>query len=74
MIKRSLLLLFFLITSSTWAQDSESERLLLNKINSLEKEIQTLLNQLEEINYKLNRIEDTQQLRYVDLDLSLIHI
>ena len=68
MIKRSLLLLFFLITSSTWAQDSESERLLLNKINSLEKEIQTLLSQLEEINYKLNRIEDTQQLRYVDLD------
>ena len=68
MIKRSLLLLFFLISSSTWAQDSESERLLLNKINSLEKEIQTLLSQLEEINYKLNRIEDTQQLRYVDLD------
>ena len=68
MIKRSLLLLFFLITSLTWAQDSESERLLLNKINSLEKEIQTLLSQLEEINYKLNRIEDTQQLRYVDLD------
>ncbi|MFL2752768.1 MAG: tetratricopeptide repeat protein [Gammaproteobacteria bacterium] len=40
----------------------------MNKINSLEKEIQTLLSQLEEINYKLNRIEDTQQLRYVDLD------
>ena len=68
MIKRFLLLIFFLTSSSTWAQDSESERLLLNKINSLEKEIQTLLSQLEEINYKLNRIEDTQQLRYVDLD------
>ena len=68
MNKRSLLLLFFLITPSAWAQESESEKLLLNKINSLEKEIQTLLSQLEEINYKLNRIEDTQQLRYVDLD------
>ena len=68
MIKRFLLLIFFITSFSTWAQDSESERLLLNKINSLEKEIQTLLSQLEEINYKLNRIEDTQQLRYVDLD------
>ena len=68
MIKRTLLLLFLLISSSTWGQVSESEKLLLNKINSLEKEIQTLLSQLEEINYKLNRIEDTQQLRYVDLD------
>ena len=68
MIKRFLLLIFFLTSFSTWAQDSESERLLLNKINSLQKEIQILLSQLEEINYKLNRIEDTQQLRYVDLD------
>ena len=68
MIKRTLLLLFFLISFATWGQDSESEKLLLNKINTLEKEIQILLSQLEEINYKLNRIEDTQQLRYVDLD------
>ena len=42
--------------------------ILLDKLNKLEQEISNLSNNLDQNTYELQRIEDANQLRYMDLD------
>ena len=46
----------------------ESLEILLEKLNKLEEEIANLSNNLDQNTYELQRIEDANQLRYMDLD------
>ena len=46
----------------------ESLEMLLEKLNKLEEEIANLSNNLDQNTYELQRIEDANQLRYMDLD------
>ena len=46
----------------------ESLEMLLEKLNKLEEEIVNLSNNLDQNTYELQRIEDANQLRYMDLD------
>ena len=46
----------------------ESLEILLDKLNKLEEEIANLSNNIDQNTYELQRIEDANQLRYMDLD------
>ena len=46
----------------------ESLEMLLEKLNKLEQEIANLSNNLDQNTYELQRIEDANQIRYMDLD------
>ena len=49
-------------------QNDESVELLLEKINLLKKEIETLTASIETNNLTISRLEEANQIRYVDLD------
>ena len=62
--------LILLIGSSplTYSQNDEPIELLLEKINLLKKEIQELTASVETNNLALSRLDEANQIRYVDLD------
>tara|TARA_B100000674_G_C37597725_1_gene803802 strand:- start:63 stop:761 length:699 start_codon:yes stop_codon:yes gene_type:complete len=64
--------LFFILTisfsHSLLTQNEESLELLLEKINLLKKEIASLTASVETTNLSLSRLEEANQIRYVDLD------
>ena len=49
-------------------QEGESLELLLEKINQLKKEIEELTSSIEINNLSISRLEEANQIRYVDLD------
>ncbi len=49
-------------------QNDESVELLLEKINLLKKEIESLTASIETNNLTISRLEEANQIRYVDLD------
>ena len=62
------LILMFLSISFLAQSQQESLEMLLEKLNKLEEEIANLSNNLDQNTYELQRIEDANQLRYMDLD------
>ena len=62
------LILMFLSGSFLAQSQQESLEMLLEKLNKLEEEIANLSNNLDQNTYELQRIEDANQLRYMDLD------
>lgn len=62
------LILIFLSGSFLAQSQQESLEMLLEKLNKLEEEIANLSNNLDQNTYELQRIEDANQLRYMDLD------
>ena len=62
------LILMFLSGNFLAQSQQESLEMLLEKLNKLEEEIANLSNNLDQNTYELQRIEDANQLRYVDLD------
>ena len=75
-MKKFLLIINIVFFSAIFFSQSDQDALevLLDKLNKLEEEISNLSNKIDQNNYDLQRIEESNQLRYVDLDLSLIHI
>ena len=63
-------LFILLLSSSNFAllQNNESIELLLEKINLLKKEIESLTASIETNNLTISRSEEANQIRYVDLD------
>ena len=62
------LILMFLSGNFLAQSQQESLEMLLEKLNKLEEEIANLSNNLDQNTYELQRIEDANQLRYMDLD------
>ncbi len=62
------LILMFLSGNFLAQSQQESLEILLEKLNKLEEEIANLSNNLDQNTYELQRIEDANQLRYMDLD------
>ena len=62
------LILVFLSGNFLAQSQQESLEILLEKLNKLEEEIANLSNNLDQNTYELQRIEDANQLRYMDLD------
>ena len=62
------LILMFLSGNFLAQSQQESLEILLDKLNKLEEEIANLSNNLDQNTYELQRIEDANQLRYMDLD------
>ena len=62
------LILIFLSGNFLAQSQQESLEILLEKLNKLEEEIANLSNNLDQNTYELQRIEDANQLRYMDLD------
>ena len=62
------LILMFLSGNFLAQSQQESLEVLLEKLNKLEEEIANLSNNLDQNTYELQRIEDANQLRYMDLD------
>jgi TolA-binding protein len=62
------LILMFLSGNFLAQSQQESLEILLEKLNKLEEEIANLSNNLDQNTYELLRIEDANQLRYMDLD------
>ncbi|OUW07560.1 MAG: hypothetical protein CBD19_04320 [Gammaproteobacteria bacterium TMED159] len=56
------------ISQLSFSQNNESLELLLEKINTLKKEIELLTSSLEANTLSLSRLEEANQIRYVDLD------
>ena len=68
-IFKSFLFLSFLgLSNLTYLQEDESIELLLEKINQLKKEIENLTASIETNNLSISRLEEANQIRYVDLD------
>ena len=68
-IFKSFLFLSFLgLSNLTYLQEDESIELLLEKINQLKKEIENLTALIETNNLSISRLEEANQIRYVDLD------
>jgi len=63
-------LFFIFLYSSNFAatQNEESVELLLEKINLLKQEIESLTASIEANNLTISRLEEANQIRYVDLD------
>jgi hypothetical protein len=63
------LLFFIFLYSSSFAitQNNESVELLLEKINLLKQEIESLTASIETNNLTISRLEEANQIRYVDL-------
>ena len=76
-MKRSLFL-FFLTTLAfplgVFSQEEEPLDLIYQKISDLEQEIATLRNLIEENTYLIERYQELQQQRYLDLDKRLHNI
>ena len=62
------LVFIFGISQLSFSQNNESLELLLEKINTLKKEIELLTSSLEANTLSLSRLEEANQIRYVDLD------
>ena len=73
-MKRSLFLFFLTILAfplGVFSEEEESLDLIYQKISDLEQEIATLRNLIEENTYLLERYQELQQQRYLDLDKRL---
>ena len=73
-MKRSLFLFFLTILAfplGVFSEEEESLDLIYQKISDLEQEIATLRNLIEENNYLIERYQELQQQRYLDLDKRL---
>ena len=73
-MKRALFLFFLTILAyplGVFSQEEESLDLIYQKISDLEQEIATLRNLLEENTYLIERYQELQQQRYLDLDKRL---
>jgi len=73
-LKRSVFLFFITILASPLEVLSEQEKpldLIYKKISELEQEIATLRNLIEENTYLIERYQELQQQRYLDLDKRL---
>jgi tol-pal system protein YbgF len=67
-LKNFLFLSFLGLSNLTYLQEDESIELLLEKINQLKKEIENLTASIETNNLSISRLEEANQIRYVDLD------
>ena len=67
-LKNSIFLFFLGLSNFTYLQEGESLELLLEKINQLKKEIEELTSSIEINNLSISRLEEANQIRYVDLD------
>ena len=67
-LKNFLFLSFLGLSNLTFPQEDESIELLLEKINQLKKEIENLTASIETNNLSISRLEEANQIRYVDLD------
>tara|TARA_B100001564_G_scaffold209928_1_gene176688 strand:- start:632 stop:1333 length:702 start_codon:yes stop_codon:yes gene_type:complete len=67
-LKNFLFLSFLGLSNLTYLQENESIELLLEKINQLKKEIENLTASIETNNLSISRLEEANQIRYVDLD------
>ena len=73
-MKKSLFLFFLTILAfplGVFSEEEESLELIYQKINDLEQEIATLRNLIEENTYLIERYQELQQQRYLDLDKRL---
>ena len=73
-MKRSLFLFFLTILAfplGVFSEEEESLDLIYQKISDLEQEIATLRNLIEENTYLIERYQELQQQRYLDLDKRL---
>ena len=73
-MKRSLFLFFLTILAfplGIFSEEEESLELIYQKISALELEIATLRNLIEENAYLIERYQELQQQRYLDLDKRL---
>ena len=73
-MKRSLSLFFLTILAfplGVFSEEEESLDLIYQKISDLEQEIATLRNLIEENTYLIERYQELQQQRYLDLDKRL---
>ena len=73
-MKRSLFLFFLSILAfplGVFSEEEESLDLIYQKISDLEQEIATLRNLIEENTYLIERYQELQQQRYLDLDKRL---
>ena len=73
-MKRSLFLFFLTILAfplGVFSEKEESLELIYQKITDLEQEIATLRNLIEENTYLIERYQELQQQRYLDLDKRL---
>ena len=73
-MKRSLFLFFLTILAfplGVFSEEEESLELIYQRINDLEREIATLRNLIEENTYLIERYQELQQQRYLDLDKRL---
>ena len=73
-MKRSLFLFFLTILAfplGVFSEEEESLDLIYQKISELEQEIATLRNLIEENTYLIERYQELQQQRYLDLDKRL---
>ena len=67
-LKNFLFLSFLGLSNLIYLQEDESIELLLEKINQLKKEIENLTASIESNNLSISRLEEANQIRYVDLD------
>ena len=67
-LKNFLFLSFLGLSNLTFLQEDESIELLLEKIIQLKKEIENLTASIETNNLSISRLEEANQIRYVDLD------
>ena len=67
-LKNFLFFSFLGLSNLTYLQEDESIELLLEKINQLKKEIENLTASIETNNLSISRLEEANQIRYVDLD------
>ena len=70
-MKKLLTLFFILLISTDSFSEEHSSELLLQKIENLQKEIESLRNLVEENAYLIERYQELQQQRYLDLDKRL---
>ncbi len=67
-LRNSLFFIFLGFSNFIISQNNESLELLLEKINILKKEIESLTSSIETNNLTISRLEEANQIRYVDLD------
>ena len=67
-LKNFFFLIFLGFSNFAILQNEESAELLLEKINLLKKEIESLTASIETNNLTISRLEEANQIRYVDLD------
>jgi tol-pal system protein YbgF len=70
-LKKLLIFSFILLISADSFSEEHSSELLLQKIESLQKEVESLRNLVEENAYLIERYQELQQQRYLDLDKRL---